>query len=265
MSFENPDSPQFGAPAPVPAPEPPTVSSADAVPQFATAEYGHIPGAAKCSVCGKGLSDEYYQVNGHAICAVCARQITEGQKVDSHAGFMRAISLGAGAAILGMAVYATVEIVTHWRIGYLALGVGWLVAKAMMKGSNGIGGRRYQVAAVLLTYAAISMAAVPVGISFMIAKKHAAASQSAQSSGASSADDSSATNSNDAQPKPRMDIGKAIGGLLFIGLASPFLELQDPFHGLIGLFILFIGLRIAWQLTRAKVLAVAGPYPLTPA
>jgi hypothetical protein len=48
--------------------------------------------------------------------------------------------------------------------------------------------------------------------------------------------------------------------MLGIGLISPFLELQDPVHGALGLFILFIGLRIAWQLTASAPLDVEGPY-----
>ena len=35
-----------------------------------------------------------------------------------------------------------------------------------MKGSNGQGGRRYQITAALLTYAAVSMAAIPVWIHY---------------------------------------------------------------------------------------------------
>jgi hypothetical protein len=45
-------------------------------------------------------------------------------------------------------------------------------------------------------------------------------------------------------------------------MASPFLELQDPVHGLIGLVILFVGLRIAYQMTTARPLEVDGPYRL---
>jgi len=48
-----------------------------------------------------------------------------------------------------------------------------------------------------------------------------------------------------------------------IGLASPFLALTNPVQGAIGLFILFIGLRIAWQLTQARSLSVDGPYSVT--
>ena len=57
-----------------------------------------------------------------------------------------------------------------------------------------------------------------------------------------------------------MTIGSAIGALLFAGIASPFMELQDPVHGALGLIILFVGLRIAWQLTAEKTLDILGPF-----
>src|SRR5882724_11781000 len=38
-------------------------------------------------------------------------------------------------------------------------------AQRIVKGSGGIGGRRYQMAAVLLTYIAVSLAAVPTALS----------------------------------------------------------------------------------------------------
>ena len=57
-----------------------------------------------------------------------------------------------------------------------------------------------------------------------------------------------------------MSAGAIIGSLLFAGLASPFLELQDPIHGALGLIILFVGLRIAWQLTAEKKLDILGPF-----
>jgi hypothetical protein len=55
-----------------------------------------------------------------------------------------------------------------------------------------------------------------------------------------------------AQPKQNLSFGAAILQLLGIGLASPFLEMQDPFHGIIGLVILMIGIRIAWQITAGS-------------
>jgi hypothetical protein len=50
--------------------------------------------------------------------------------------------------------------------------------------------------------------------------------------------------------------------LLFFGIASPFMELASPGSGIIGLVILFVGLSIAFRLTKAKPLNVDGPYAL---
>jgi hypothetical protein len=56
-------------------------------------------------------------------------------------------------------------------------------------------------------------------------------------------------------------VAGAIVQLAFIGLASPFLDLaSDPFHGLIGLVILFVGLKIAWQITAGSELQITGPF-----
>jgi hypothetical protein len=46
---------------------------------------------------------------------------------------------------------------------------------------------------------------------------------------------------------------------VILGLASPFLDLSNPTHGLIGLVILFVGLRIAWRLTGERPVSIAGP------
>jgi hypothetical protein len=52
-----------------------------------------------------------------------------------------------------------------------------------------------------------------------------------------------------------------IGVLVGIGLASPFLELADPVHGIIGLIILFVGMNIAWRMTAGTAKpAIEGPY-----
>jgi len=138
--------------------------------------------------------------------------------------------------------------------------VGWLVGKAIMLGSKGIGGRRYQIAAVILTYAAVSIAAVPIALSYRPKTKSQSESVQPQQQQQSNAD---AENSqpDKTQPKPKLSFGAAILQLLVIGLASPFLELQDPFHGIIGLVILMVGIRIAWQITAGSRRAnIQGPY-----
>jgi hypothetical protein len=53
---------------------------------------------------------------------------------------------------------------------------------------------------------------------------------------------------------------KILGSLILVGLASPFLELQNPVHGAIGLIILFVGIQIAWRLTAGAQVDVLGPF-----
>jgi hypothetical protein len=223
------------------------------IPQFSTAEYTHAPGTERCRICNNLIADNYFRVNNLMACAQCAADARNGQPRDSHVAFARGLAFGAAAAIAGMILYAAFTIITGWYIGYLALGVGYLVAKAIKKGANGLGGRRYQIAAVALTYAAISVAAVPIGLSYAI--KHQKAVRQAQSSATPPATGQSTS------PAPHsIPYGALAFRLLGVGLISPFLALQDPVHGAIGLFILFIGLRIAWQLTASAPLEVEGPY-----
>ena len=132
-------------------------------------------------------------------------------------------------------------------MGYVSLAVGFLVGKAIMMGSQGIGGRRYQIAALVLTYSAVSLSAVPIAISQW--RHHGAP---AQVQGAQS-------------PQSSMSVPKAIGVLALLGLASPFLDLANPTHGLIGLVILFVGLRIAWKMTAGRKIEVTGPIEIAPA
>jgi hypothetical protein len=127
--------------------------------------------------------------------------------------------------------------------------VGFIVGKAMSVGSGGVGGRRYQIVAVLLTYLAVSLSAVPIAIHQM--RQHRAQVQSTEAA----APQSGAAN-----------VAKAAGVLALIGIASPFLDLQDPVHGIIGLVILFVGIRFAWRFTAGRTVTVSGPHaPPTPA
>lgn len=225
-------------------------------PQFDTAEYANVPGTTRCAVCQQTLAGTYYRVNGHPACASCTDQLRGRVPTDSHAAFVRALAFGIPAAILGLIGYAAFEIMTHLTIGYLALGVGYLVAKAMLIGSGGIGGRRYQIAAVILTYAAVSMAAIPVALT-EISKHRQAHETSAQTS----TDDGQNEQQSSQPPKQKMSRGQALAYLGFLGLASPFLDLESPVNGLIGLVILFVGIRIAWKMTAgAPVTEITGPY-----
>lgn len=135
-------------------------------PQFGTAEYTGTPGNDHCQFCDLPVFGTYYRINDAMACPACADKMRGEMARDTHAAFMRALLYGIGAAIVGLILYATFAIVTGIIIGYVSLAVGWMVGKAIMKGSNGVGGRRYQITAVVLTYAAVSMAAIPIWIHY---------------------------------------------------------------------------------------------------
>ena len=230
----------------------------DSTPQFNTAEMPGQPTTDRCKGCGQPITGSYYRVGSYLACPSCAERLKREGPQDSHAAFVRGLLFGIGGAIIGCILYAGFVIVTDITIGYLALAVGFIIAKAIMLGSKGVGGRRYQIAAVLLTYAAVSMAAIPIALhAYSKADKSVSDGQRTLPT----KQDSGAAPQTQEQPGPRMSIGAAIGYLALLGLASPFLELQSPGFGIIGLIILFVGIRIAWRLTAGtSQLEIHGPY-----
>ena len=111
---------------------------------------------------------------------------------------------------------------TNIEFGLMAIGVGWLVGKAVMKGSNMRGGRRYQILALVLTYFAITLS---YGALIFGQLAHKA----------------------------------SFAAILLVMLASPFL---GGFSNIIGLVIIAIGLFEAWKQTRPAPFSSGGPYPL---
>ena len=228
-------------------------------PQFTTAEYSGNSGGDRCVSCNQPLTARYYRVNTRMACEGCVQELKRRQPADSHAVYVRGLLFGVVAAIVGMAGYAGFTILTGLYIGYVSLAVGWLVGKAIMLGSKGIGGRRYQIAAVILTYAAVSLAAIPIWISDYAKTK--SQSQSTQLKQQQPSTNAASEQPKETQPKPVHSKGTILFRLLLVGLASPFLELQDPIHGILGLVILMVGIRIAWQITAgSRRVSIEGPY-----
>lgn len=232
-------------------------------PQFGTAEYKPTETGEVCRACNQAILGEYYRVNGALACAGCVEKVKQQIPKDTHAAFMRGILFGVGGAIAGLIVYSLFGIITGIVIGYVSLAVGWLVGKAIKAGSKGIGGRRYQIVAIAFTYAAVSLSAIPMGISQFVREKKSKENvvvTTPQGNADSSAGSSDEPAANGAEPKEKMSFGAAIGGLMIMGLASPFLELADEPSGIIGLVILFVGMNIAWKLTAAPKIDIIGPF-----
>jgi hypothetical protein len=203
------------------------------------------------------------------VCGSCADRVKRELPQDSHAAFVRGLFFGLGGFLAAFIAYSAVGILLQgWTIGYLSLAVGWLIGKAMMVGSGGVGGRRYQLIAVLLTYAAVSIAAIPVALATMKSESAPPVHTNSQGSSSSSSEPQSAE-----QQAPAPDSNGqehhagfmgAIGTLALIGLASPFYGLQDGFNGVLMLIILFVGMRFAWRMTAGRAsVAINGPFELS--
>ena len=230
---------------------------------FQRAVFAGEPTADQCAYCGRGIPGEYFRVGGHLACPVCAQQAQSLVPPNEHKVYLHALSYGVAAAVLGCIGYALLSITTGWTIGYAAIGVGYMVGWAMRRAAKQHGGRRYQWAAALLTYAAVAVAFVPVALHAMSAHPAPQVQQQASSPPAGTADAAPTT-----PPAPRpVSVGKFLGSLVLllgIGLISPFLELSASIAGgLLNLFIIFIGVRFAWQMMAVKTVSVEGPYEST--
>lgn len=143
------------------------------MPQFGTLEQS-TPRGDSCKLCRQPITGPYYRARGNIVCGSCADRIKREQPQDSHAAFVRGLLFGMVGALLGLVLYAGFTILTGIEIGFVSLAVGFIVGKAIIVGSGGMGGRRYQIAAVLLTYAAVSLASIPIAIHYIKKEKASA-------------------------------------------------------------------------------------------
>lgn len=226
-------------------------------PQFGTAEYQPEVGGDHCKTCGLAIAGSYFRINGAMTCSACAEQTGELLPKDTHGGFARGVLFGVGGALLGLVLYSFVGIATGLEIGYVSLAVGYIVGRAIMMGTSGVGGRRHQVAAVLLTYAAVSMSAVPISLWHFAHEDRETRAAAGPTVDAQT--EQAAPESEPASTGAPGVIG-AIAFLAVLGLLAPFLGLEDPVSGLIGLVILFVGIRIAWKMTAGSAVQITGPH-----
>ena len=204
-----------------------------------------------CAGCHAVIRDSYYTAGGRLICINCADRILATKPPEPGTkGLLRAALYGAGAALLGTIVYFAVLALSGYEIGFIAVGVGWLVGKAVRKGGYGCGGWKLQALAVGLTYCSIVGSNVPLAIRTIVAKQSQSVTAAAERPVLQSPESSGASG-----------VGLMLGLLILFGysLAAPFLA---GYRNVLGLFIIGLGLYEGWRLNRRPQLVLSGPHHL---
>ena len=242
--------------------------------QFQKAEFA--AGKSQCVLCRATIEQTYFHLNGQVICPACAERAQAGQQRPNNTWVLRGLLYGAGMAILCAIGYAIFTMATNMEMALISVAIGYLVGKAVRAGSHGLGGRRCQVLAVMLTYFAIIMGYLPPAIKGMqeITKKAEAKKAGLNSKQLDIAEATAASPNSSAPPAGQRPGRKAslLGWMLavvmvavvvvFVAVAAPFAVLASGFSGIISVLILFFGLQRAWKETARDSRLLMGPYEL---
>lgn len=231
------------------------------------------PSALTCAGCQRSIADQYWTVGTAVICRDCQAKFEAGQSpasgLLSRSGrFSRAVLYGFGGMLLGSTVWYLVMKLANLEIGLIAILLGWLVAKGILKGSGNRGGRRYQVLAVLLTYLGIGTAYLPFAVEGAL-QNRATEVTSADTNAVTPRSDSvltveeQAPTAAAAKASSGSGVGALLGAialLLWGVLSLPVLTLSADAGAAISLLIYGFALMKAWQQTAERRLTISGPF-----
>lgn len=210
--------------------------------QFQKAEFNEA--GRRCALCQAPIAGSYYQYGGHVVCENCAAQRAELRGPGGPVNFSRALMYGFGAAFAGSVLYAVVTMATGYQLSLISILIGFMVGKAVHRGTQGRGGPRYQVLAVVLTYFAITTSYVP---QMLIGVKPG---------------DGKETITSPAPPEASVfRTARTITVLTGFALIAPIVILvRSPGRGILHALIILFGLLQAWRQTRGNTLPLTGPY-----
>ncbi len=254
--------------------------------QFDTAEpiSGNATPAAllDCSACGAAIPTWYYEVSGAVVCVSCRAKIhAQIAGGSGSARFARAIGFGLLAAAAGSALYYAIVALTGYEIGLVAIAVGFLVGRAVNRGSHGRGGRSYQTLAVGLTYFAIVTTYIPFIVKAIrdnptavtadstartTATPDSASSPSVSTAAANAAPEQqgapiAAPAAKSTEPKAKqIKIGRALLSLAALLALAALAPILAGFQNIIGILIIGFALFEAWRQNQRLQLAITGPY-----
>ena len=119
-------------------------------------------GLTYCAICNSLIVGKPQIIEEKETCAKCAAEALKKNPAERRKAFGMGLVFGAAGAVMGMALCTAFGLLTKLDVNYVSLFVGWLVGAAMMQGSNGVRGPRYQFASVILTYFAVSLSSIPI-------------------------------------------------------------------------------------------------------
>jgi len=238
--------------------------------------------AVTCIACNRPIDKEYFALADKVVCSDCCAQLNAPPSGTKMGRFFKATLYGLGAGMIGALIWFAIRKIANIEVGLVAVLVGFMVGKAVRKGSGGRGGRGYQILAVALTYSCIAANYMPDVLQAFVEKyreeKNIAATQPAdtkatqtQVAGSTTAPTSqplraSASTGAGQTKEKKPSVGRLIlllllfVGILFVTAAvAPFLA---GVQNLIGLLIIGFALWEAWKLNRYRRLPITGPYQL---
>lgn len=263
--------------------------------QFSTAEpaalspEGEVSAALACRDCGAPITTSYFTVAGRTTCAACKAKVEHalaGGDTSRAARVSRALLYGFGAALVGAAIWFAVAVIFDLEIGLIAILCGWMVGRAVRKGSGERGGRRYQVVAALLTYLSVAMSYGALGIR-ELAKGDTHATPAATTS-ASRVDSAGATRSttaaanaatvgttadgagtthqsaakdstHDTAPGSGVDFAKSVLFMLGFMFVLP-IVVNVSGSNILGVAIIAFGIFRAWRMNEPTFVRITGPH-----
>ncbi len=235
--------------------------------QFDRAEFTTSPASSvTCASCNQSIIQSYYEAGGKTICSTCRESLASAEGSGGVTRFLRALIVGFGAAIIGSIVWWGVRKLTGYEIGLISIGIGIGVGRAVRWGGRNRGGWRYQLLAVLLTYASIAGNYMPDVVT-QIGKD-----VEASNVGTKIVKDAPSAPAAAGKSTPvKASASESIGfGDFILGVGAIFLmAAAAPFFGgagnIIGLLIIGFGLWEAWKTNRRVELVINGPYSIAPA